>query len=283
MTLVNTDNIIDEYIEGNDPEESDLAFYAIMMSARRRSGISIDKYFSELKNIYKDIENEHSKFLEQGNDDNVKSRLDILRSVICEKYGFDGEEKDSHVDIMIKADMIEVMERKSGSPVALAIIYISAAEYMGWEIAGITIPEHFVLRLQEGGGRLIFDPSDSCKILQAHDLRSFVKEALGEEAELSHEYYEPPEHCYILKRLQNHIKYRQIDFADYSGALNTVSDLIKMDPDDYSFYLDAGVLNAKIGNKNEAIKYLKQYIDMAPISEERQDALIILRHIETDP
>src|SRR5690606_10569173 len=119
-------------------------------------------------------------------------------------------------------DLVRVIDRRKGLPIAISILYIHAGRAQGWNVVGLSFPGHVVIRLEEEGHRLIADPFNGGKVLQAPDLRSLVKNALGDKAELSADYYNPATNREMLIRLQNNIKLRQVESEDYEEALKTV-------------------------------------------------------------
>ena len=117
------------------------------------------------------------------------------------------------------------------------------------------------------------------RILQAADLRQLLKTLVSPSAELSADYYEPSTKRDLLIRLQNNIKLRQIEAEDYSGAVETVEVMRRIDPKEYRLLLDAGVLYARTQQPIAAIDSLEKYVDRVPTREERHEALILLRQI----
>ena len=181
---------------------------------------------------------------------------------------------------MQNANLLRVIDRRKGMSVTLSVIYLAVAGAQGWEIYGLDFPGHFLCRIDKDGKRLIFDPFYECKVLEAPDLRSFVKQVRGENAELSASYFEPAGKRDILMRLQNNIKYRQIEVEDYAGALKTVEGMRMIDAGEYRLLLDAGVLYARTGQPKSAIDALEEYIKKAPKDRDRHEAAMLLQELK---
>lgn len=200
--------------------EIDLARTALALAILERPGISPGPYFYHLERLARETAERHALLLEGGAGDDAATRLAALKHTLGDSHGHAG-------DVMGEAnrqdeDMIRAIDRGAGSPVTLSILYIHAARAQGWDAAGLDIPGRFVCRLEKQGQRLIFDPSDSCRVLGAADLRLFVKKALGPQAELLAAYHEPAGNREILLRLENNIKNFRIGMEDYEAALKTV-------------------------------------------------------------
>ena len=257
--------------------EIDLGLAALALCAPSHSGISTDRYVHHLKVLGQEVSAHHKSLLEDGGEDSLEVRLAALKHVLADQFHYTGD-RDTYEDLQ-NASLIRVIDRAKGLPVSLCILYIAAARAQDWDIAGLDIPGHFICRLEKGGQRIMFDPFEDCKSLEAQDLRMIVKKALGEQAELSADYYEPASNRDILMRLQNNIKYRQIEIEDYAGALATVKNMQKVDPDEYRLLLDAGVLLARTGEIQPAIDSLVHYIEKAPNSRDRMEAEMLLQHL----
>jgi regulator of sirC expression with transglutaminase-like and TPR domain len=126
---------------------------------------------------------------------------------------------------------------------------------------------------------LIFDPFNQFTILGAPDLRSLIKLIAGQEAELSSSFYQAASNRDILIRLQNNIKLRQIEAENYGAALETVEVMRLLAPGEIRLLLDAGVLYARTGRRQEAISALEEYIKNAPTPEDRNDARQLLQNL----
>lgn len=259
-------------------ENIELAFAAIAIATLSQPDIHPERFFNHLDKLKLLVAENHAALLQQGETDDVNTRLRALQEVMVIDQGYEGDQKN--YDDLQNADLIRVIERRKGLPIALCILYIHAARSQGWEIAGLNLPGHFVCRLEKDGERLIFDPFHSGRILQAPDLRQIVKQTAGPQAELSAAYFEPATNRDILIRLQNNIKYRLIDAEDYEAALKIVDVMRLIAPEEYRLLLDAGVLSARTERPRAAIDFLEDYIRLAPADRDRQEAAILLQQLK---
>lgn len=251
---------------------------ALLLSAIRHQGLSLDRYKNHVKKIAKAVIEEHERLLAAGGEDTLETRLAALKALLVYEYEYQGDAET--YDDLDNADIVRVIDRRKGMPITLSILYIAVAKEIGWFMVGLNWPGHFLVRMDHEGQRLIFDPFDGCNVMQAQDLRQLLKASLGEGAELSSTYYDAATNRDILVRLQNNIKIRQIETEDYAGALETVQILLLLAPAEYRLQLDAGVLYARTGQAEKAIIALEDYISVAPADKDRHDAAILLQHIK---
>lgn len=262
-------------IAGMDDRQIDLAAAAIALAAFDHQGLSVERYLNHLKKISGDVSARYSMLIAQGAEDDTGVRLAALKYVLSEQQNYHLEQGDN----LENADLIRVIENRSGLPVALSILYISVARSLGWDVEGLAFPEYFLCRIEKDGVRMIFDPAQQCKLMAAHDLRALVKNILGKEAELSSAYLQPQSTRQILIHLQNHVKRRYIEMGDYGEALRVVQRMSKVDPDEYRLLLDEGVLLARTGQRVAAMASLEAYISKTPNRKDRLDAQILLNEL----
>lgn len=267
-----------ESLDGASEEAIDLAKAALALAARDQPGVVIERYLNHIKKISADVAARHAELIAAGAVDDAGAQLAALKHVIVTMHAYKGD-VETYTDIQ-NASLMRVIDRRMGSPVTLAILYIVAGQSQGWDVAGVDFPGHFICRLDKEGRRLIFDPFYDCKILDAPDLRNFVKQVRGPEAELSAAFFNPSGRRDTLIRLQNNIKYRQIENEDYEGALSTVAGMRLIAGDEYRLLLDAGVLFARTGQPKAAIEVLEDYIKKAPKDRDRHDAALLLQELK---
>ncbi|MGB4106520.1 MAG: transglutaminase-like domain-containing protein [Alphaproteobacteria bacterium] len=258
--------------------EIDLARAALALAAREQPGVATERYIHHIRKLGEETAEHHKTLIAAGAADDGGTQLAALKHVIVTKNGYvgDGETYDD----LQNASLMRVIDRRKGLPITLSILYIAAARAQEWGVYGLDFPGHFLCRLDKDSSRFIFDPFHDCKILEAPDLRSFVKQVRGPDAELSADYFNAAPNRDILMRLQNNIKYRQIEGEDYTGALHTVEAMRLIDAGEYRLLLDAGVLYARTGQNMPAIAALEEYIKKAPKDRDRHDAAMLLQDLK---
>ncbi len=255
-----------------------MAASALLFAALARPGLSLDRYENHLKKLSDDTGARYRALLDGGAKDDARTRLAALKHIIVDQEGYDGDTKS--YDDIDNADLTRVIDRRKGMPIALAILYIETGRAQGWDLEGINFPGHFIVRIDVGADRVLFDPFGQCRILEAQDLRWLAKKAMGPQAELLTHYYQEAGNREIIIRLENNIKHRMIEAEDYPAALEIVERCRIFAPDEYRLLLDAGVLYAKVGETEKAIAALQGYLAVVTDYRDREDALVFLRHLE---
>ncbi|MGL6043097.1 MAG: transglutaminase family protein [Sandaracinobacteroides sp.] len=79
-------------------------------------------------------------------------RAAALKQLFADTEGFTGDPTD--YDAPRNADLLAVLDRRRGLPIALAILYVSAARRIGWDARVLALPGH-VLAAIEGESQIV--------------------------------------------------------------------------------------------------------------------------------
>lgn len=257
-----------------DDAKIDLTLCALALAAPEHEGISVERYSHHIAKLSADVRARFNSLIEGGADDSAQTRLAALKHILADREGYHGD-IDNYDDLQ-NADLMRVIDRRKGMPIALCILYIQVGRNSGFDVQGVNFPGHFLCRIEHAGVRLIFDPFERCELMEAPQLRQLIKRVRGPHAELSADYYETASNRDILIRLQNNVKLRLIEASDYKKALHSVEMMRLVDPQEHRLLLDAGVLYAKTNQKQKAIEVLEAYLTKATNPEDRYDAQLIL-------
>lgn len=267
--------------QGKDGHEDlDLFTGALALSAMDHVGLSLLKYWNHIEVLRREVAKTWDFDLKKGEKADVYTALKAVQHVMVELNEYHGDLEN--YDDLQNADIIRVIERRTGLPVALAILYIDVMRAQGWAVEGISFPAHFVIRLDLDGQRILIDPFRGGKILEASDLRNILKRVAGEYAELSAEYYEPVNSREILIRLMNNTKTRQIADEAYGDALVTIDRMLLFSPKENRLHFERGILLARRQKNDEAISALEKFIEHSEDVDEKHDAVLLIQQLESE-
>lgn len=251
-------------------EDIDLAEGALALAALDRPGVALDRYRDHIARLADDV----GDVLARGG----VALVDALNEVVLKSHGYCGDML-TYDDIQ-NANLMRVIDRKKGLPVALGILYLHAARAHGFAADGINFPGHFMIRLGEDGARLIVDPFNDGIARTAVDLRELLKATAGMEAELSPEHYAAVGNRDILVRLQNNIKARHERASRPEDALRVVEGMLMFAPDMMPLWREAGVIHARLGNLGSAIEAFQKIVECAESDSARHDAATIVQKLK---
>ena len=192
----------------------------------------------------------------------VERRRAALAAVVHGRFGYAGD-GESYED-MANANLLRVVERRRGLPVALGILWLHAAEAAGWEAHGVDFPGHFLLALGAGRGQAVVDVFAGGAARSAPELRVLVKRFQGEQAELQPGMLAAMGKRDVLLRLQNNIKLRRLRSGDMEGALRCTEDMLRFAPGAASLWREAGLMQNRLERIGAAITSLGRFLDLVP-------------------
>jgi len=249
----------------------DIAGLALVLAGLDRPGVPLDRYLDHLALLADDLRRV------AADAETLDVRIAALREVMFAAYGYQGDRRT--YDDLQNANLMRVIDRRRGLPVALGILCIHAARAQGWEIAGLSFPGHFLLRMDHLGQRAILDPFAKCASQSASELRELLKAQGDEAAELRPEHHVAVTDREILIRLQNNIRLRQSRSGDHKAAAATMERMLWIAPEDKTLWREKALLDTQLGRIETAVEALEEYISRETLDGPRHDAALLLQRL----
>lgn len=255
-----------------DGERLDLLEVALALSALR-SGEAVD--LAPFR--------QHVAAMSAGLADLVRRRgatPDSLAEVIAQSYAYRGDSET--YDDLQNADLIRVIERRQGLPVALSILYLHVARAQGWQAEGLAFPGHFLIRVEIDGARHVIDPFHDGCVRDASDLRELLRQVLGPTAELKPEHFDPVLDRDVLLRLENNVRLRLAKREEWADAAQSLDRMLAISPNQPELLFEAGQLNARLDKRRAAIQAFERFLLVAGDrgeAELRQRATALLQEL----
>ncbi|WP_421997381.1 SirB1 family protein [Reyranella sp.] len=184
--------------------------------------------------------------------------VESLGEVIARSYAYRGD-TESYDDLR-NADLVHVVERRKGLPVALSILYLHVARGQGWEAEGLAFPGHFLIRVAIDGARHVVDPFHGGVERDAPHLRNLLRQVLGPEAELAPQHFDPVSDRDVLLRLENNVRLRLAKRDDWAGAAQSLERMLAIAPDRPELLFEAGEINARLDKHRAAIAAFDRFL-----------------------
>lgn len=173
-----------------------------------------------------------------------------LAELIAGHYGYDGDRLT--YDDPQNANLVSVIERRRGMPVALGILYIHAGRAAGFEALGLNSPGHFLLRIGLRGSETLMDPFNGGAARERERFKAppTTQGDAGEEEQA----LQPVSDADVLLRLQNNIKLRALQQGDGSRAIEIAQRMALLAPTRPDLWADLARLNEVKGVLSAARK-----------------------------
>jgi regulator of sirC expression with transglutaminase-like and TPR domain len=206
-----------------------------------------------------------------------RSTLCCIRAVnefLFDELKFEGN-RDKYEDPR-NSCLNEVLDRRTGIPITLSVVYMEVARRAGLQIDGINFPGHFLVRCPEVGSRgsagLIIDPFHGGALLSEHDCRLLLQRHVGAEVAFSKSLLAPATRTQVIVRMLLNLKKLYVHMRSFPQARDATELLLTMTPSALSELRDRGLLAYHLNDVSGALRDLQTYLKLASMSELDREA-----------
>lgn len=188
----------------------------------------------------------------------------LLNEYLFEEEGFSGN-RDNYEDPR-NSFLNEVIDRRTGIPISLAVIYMEVARRAGLEITGINFPGHFLLRAGNPlvGDELIIDPFHGGALLTEFDCRQLLRNHVGDEAAFDGSLLSPATRHDIVVRMLVNLKRLYVRMRSFPQARFVSTLLLAVNPSAIGELRDRGLLAYHLEDFASALRDLEEYLRLSP-------------------
>ena len=199
-----------------------------------------------------------------------------LGEYVYEVLGFKGNETDYYDP---KNSLLsDVVQRKLGIPITLALVYVELARRAGVDARGVGFPGHFLVRVANGKGEPLFvDPFFAGRVLDRDALLKLLRRATGPNQELKDEHLAPASARTILVRMLINLKWIHTTRGDLARAHLALDRIVSLTPDAPAALRERGMLAARLGAVEAARADLTRLLELQP---EVSDAGVVRAKLE---
>jgi regulator of sirC expression with transglutaminase-like and TPR domain len=184
----------------------------------------------------------------------------------------------------------DVLDRRTGIPITLALVYMEVARRAGVHVEGINFPSHFLLRCPPRRGQpysesLIIDAFHSGALLSEEACRDLLhRQADDDEGVAESPLRMNATKPQILARMLRNLKRTYVEMHSFPQARDVTELLIAVAPATTSELRDRGLLSYHMQDFSAALRDLQRYLQLAPKNaddDERGERDRIWEHIKT--
>jgi regulator of sirC expression with transglutaminase-like and TPR domain len=192
--------------------------------------------------------------------------VDVLNAYLFDEEGFSGNRE--RYDDPGNSFLSEVLERRTGIPITLAMVYMEVARRAGIHIDGVNFPGHFLMRFAP----LILDPFHRGARLSEHDCRRLLQRHVGDDAAFDPALLAPATKTQMLTRMLLNLKRVYVRLHSFPQARNATELLLAVDPPALAELRDRGLLAYHMNDFAAALRDLQQYLHFTAGAEVDEDA-----------
>jgi len=159
----------------------------------------------------------------------------------------------------------DVLDRRTGIPITLSIVYSEVAQRLDLPIYGVSFPGHFLVKYV-GEPEIVIDPFFRTIITPA-ECTQRLRGIYGADARLDRRMLNPASPREILVRLLSNLKQIYVEQSELTRALACVDRILLLAPDLPRELRDRGILYQRLECFSAALRDLERYLQLAPEDE----------------
>jgi regulator of sirC expression with transglutaminase-like and TPR domain len=199
-------------------------------------------------------------------------QADCISNYLYGSLGFRGNEQDYYDPR--NSLLPDVLERKLGIPISLALVYCEVARRLGVRARGVSFPGHFLVRVDDARADgphkdgaddepVMVDPFFGGRRLDRPALQKLLERAApGQTLEPKH--LAPASPRTILVRMLINLKWIHSTRGDLARSLLALDRIITLTPDSVAALRERGLLAARLGAVEAARADLSRLLELVP-------------------
>lgn len=249
----------------------DLARACLLIAEDVYPGLDIERYMADIDRLAIGLR------ASLPDDSGAESRVVALNRLLFEELGYTGNTREYYDPR--NSYLNEVMERRTGIPITLSILYMEVGRRIGLPLEGVSFPGHFLVRLKLRGGVLMLDPFAGGEPQSEDDLRERLERVIPREAadpipvaELPLEQFlDAASNRQIIARVLRNLKgiYREKDQPE--RMLQVLNRILVLTPGASAELRDRGYVYQRLEAFRAALQDLTAYLEREPDAADEDD------------
>ncbi len=251
-------------VAGNDAAIN-LAEAALLIAAEEYRDLDIRAYLAKLDDMAATLKRRLRA------DISPADTIIALNRFLFDEHGFSGDAAN-YYDAR-NSFLNEVLDRKRGIPITLAVVYIEIARRIGLPVHGVAFPAHFLVKCPLREGTVVLDPYAKGASLSFDDLRQRIK-ALRNGVEPTKSMVAAmlvaAGNKEILTRMLRNLKGIYSHHKEWMKALTATDRIISVRPETAEEYRDRGMIYLNLECFRAALFDFQAYLRMLPVARDAE-------------
>ena len=257
---------LEHFAELVSREQFDLAEASLMLAQDVYPGIDIQAYLVQFDDMAATIKRN------VAGDAFAEQKVLALNHYLFKDMRFSGNIADYYDPR--NSYLNEVMERRTGIPITLSIVYLEVGRRIGLNLRGISFPGHFLVKLRVRRGELVLDPFLGGEAQSEADLRQRLAKVLppsmADRAALE-QYLEAATPRQIVARVLRNLKNIYKHGGRLENALDVMHRMLLVVPESAEELRDRGLLYRQLECFRPALSDLQNYLRRRPQAPDAAD------------
>jgi len=165
-----------------------------------------------------------------------------------------------------------VLDRRLGIPITLALVYMEVARRMGFPLFGVGMPGHFLLKHYDVDGRaILIDAFERGSIVTEEDCRQKLDAIYSGQLALQPEFLLPVTRRQMLTRMLNNLRSIYLSQRDFRRAVQVVDLILVIYPRSPEDVKQRAVLRYNLNDYRGALNDFEEYVKMSPDASDAEE------------
>lgn len=174
----------------------------------------------------------------------------------------------------------EVLDRRTGIPITLSLVYLEVARRVDFPMVGIGMPGHFLIRPDREEMEIFVDPFHKGEILFLDDCKERIAKLFKAQMPFQPEFLNAIGPRHFLARMLGNLKLIYLDKGDAKRALAAIERILLLFPEAPMEMRDRGLLYYHLGQLTAARQDLENYLTELPSANDRTVIHKVLERID---
>jgi regulator of sirC expression with transglutaminase-like and TPR domain len=195
----------------------------------------------------------------------AKQKVAALNRHLFSELGFHGNAEDYYDPR--NSYLNEVLERRTGIPITLSVLYMEVGRRLGLRLQGVSFPGHFLVKLRVSGGQLVLDPFCGGEAQSESDLRARLALVLPQrEADTLPltQFLQAATPRQILARILRNLKGIYLRSEEAQNILKVMQRMVMVAPHAAEEVRDRGLAYYRLDCFRAALADLQDYLERRP-------------------
>jgi regulator of sirC expression with transglutaminase-like and TPR domain len=206
--------------------------------------------------------------------------VQVINRYLFADLGFYGNEQDYYDPR--NSFLNDVLERRTGIPISLSLIYLDIANQIGFPMVGINFPGHFLIRPVQADMELFVDPFHKGELLFEQDCKERLEQLYQRPVELQPDFFAVITPRQFLTRMLSNLKHLYLDQGNLHKCLACSERILLVEPDLTLERRDRGLLYYQLGRWVEARQDFEDYLSQNPRAQDRPLIFQLLERMTPD-
>ncbi|HLW71003.1 MAG TPA: tetratricopeptide repeat protein [Candidatus Binataceae bacterium] len=246
----------DEFSKLAAREPIPLARGALLIAKEEYPALDIENYLERFAELAREAE----PLVRAG--PNTIAKIQALSEFLFTRKGFDGN-REAFADPR-NSFLNDVLERRLGIPITLAVVYIEVGRRLGLNLFGVSFPAHFLVKAVDDRGELIIDPFNGGAILDLEEIRARLTQIYGQPVEVNPAMLKAVGAREVLTRMLRNLKNIYASASDWTRSLSVLDRILMLDPRAAEEVLERGALYERLECFGPALADFRGFLAQAP-------------------